>query len=77
MCFFIMRTIIILKKYTTIDSVFRGKLVMKICYTKMVNLFQKINIVFFDNNAFTDNLYEITKKTLYIFMKARYNIKCK
>jgi len=52
-------------------------MVVKICYTKMVNLFQKINIVFFDNNAFTDNLYETTKKTLYIFMKACYNIKCK
>ena len=28
----------------------------------MINVFQKVNIIFYDNNVFTENLYETIKK---------------
>jgi len=42
-----------------------------------MNIFQKIYIFFFATKVFAKNIAKTTKKTLYIFMKACYNIKCK
>ena len=51
---------------------------MKICYIENNECISKnIYIFFFATKAFEKNIDKTTKKTLYIFMKACYNIKCK
>ena len=50
---------------------------MKICYIENNECISKIYIFFFATKAFAKNIDKTTKKTLYIFMKACYNIKCK